>query len=64
MLGEPQKNRFFSGPATKRGGGVRSWPLEKEMLSQSSREDFLSGRATLKKNFLRLPLANDRSNVL
>ena len=28
-LGKPQKNSFYSCPATKRGGGVRAWPLKK-----------------------------------
>ena len=42
-LGKPQKIRsFFSGLATKLGGGVRAWPLRKNTFFKSSKK--MSGK--------------------
>ena len=34
-LREATKKSFFSGPATKRGGGVRDWPLRKRTFFEA-----------------------------
>ena len=37
MLRDAEKKFFFSGPATKKGGGVKAWPLRKKTFFEANK---------------------------